>query len=68
MKLADIEIGMAVRARRGYSVRPAVVDSIRGGRVGVSFTDVDRTGATDYGPNRSGLLGAVLAPNAITKA
>jgi ribosomal protein L21E len=69
MRLADIHVGDKVRVRRGYSVRPAHVDSIYDGKVGVTFDDVPRAVASSIPDGyRGNLLGATVRPNAVEPA
>jgi hypothetical protein len=69
MKLSALTTGQAVRVRRGYSTRPARIDSIRNGKIGVTYTDIDRsTLASIPTGNRGSLLGASVNPAAILPA
>jgi hypothetical protein len=71
VKLSEINVGDEVRVRRGYSTRTAIVTGFHAGRVGVSFTDVDRTDPAIHlipTTHRSNLFGAVVRPNTILPA
>lgn len=66
---SDLAPGTIVRVRRGYSVRPAIVERVYGGRVHVRFTDVSDADLRSIpAANRGGLLGAAVRPGAITSA
>lgn len=67
MKIKDITVGQAVTVRRGYSVRPAVVESVSGGRVSVRFTDVPEGLRLPVG-HASYLYGASVVPGAVQPA
>lgn len=68
MRLAEIAVGAHVAVRRGYSVRPAVVESISGGYVHVHFTDVTAADLASIPEgHRSYMLGASVRPNQIER-